>query len=455
MVFFNPQSNRSRSIMNSFALVGSSFLLLLASTSLGEDSVLLIENFDGKTKLSNRWTAAGEIQVARVDYESNEGIEIDGADGKVAECQASPRSLFLMKRGIRRPPFERFDQVRFRIQVRDATPESPVTFEFQVRSEQRPATLWRKFVVDDGGWQIVTLPMQHFRYSTGSSLDWTEVSRMGVVFRERCNVKLDGFELVASEDESNPYFMPKEVGAFAFGEKLKTTTNERFAIMTDDDRVDRKRTLEQCDRLYEMVFRDFPQLEKPKRRIPILVFSTEKDYRAFWPRLGSLYVAAVPPVKSTGYSLLGIAGTFYSDEFGDVRPVLIHEACHALLAPSIGLANSSEWLHEGLANYYQLDWTKQDIHKLNRARLRNGKMRPLRDLLSGQRIPMDDYAQVTLWTKWLLSDELRRKQFAEAMSEMRKRNSTRLEPICENVFGKKLEEMELEWLRWCEQQGKG
>ena len=114
------------------------------------------------------------------------------------------------------------------------------------------------------------------------------------------------------------------------------------------------------------------------------------------------------------------------------------------------MANSSEWLHEGLANYYQLDWTKQDIHKLNRARLRNGKMRSLRDLLSGQRIPMDDYAQVTLWTKWLLSDELRRKQFAEAMSEMRKRNSTRLEPICEKAFGKKLEEMELEWLRWAE-----
>jgi len=445
-IFMQPQ------VIWIFLLVS---FLLFPSSVLAEESVLLIEDFDGETKLSNRWTAAGEIQVARVNYEPNAPDEINGAEGRVAECKASPRSLFLAKRGLRRPPFEHFDQIRFRIQVSEASAESPVTFEFQVRSEQRPATLWRKFVVDKDTWQVVTLPMQHFRYSSGSSLDWTEVSRIGVVFRERCDVKLDGFELVSSEKDSDPYFTPEEVGAFAFGEQLKTTSNERFAIMTDDDRVDRKRTLEQCDRLYELVFRDFPKLDKPKRQIPILVFSTERKYREFWPRLGSLYVASVPPVKSTGYSLLGIAGTFYSDKFGDVRPVLIHEACHAMLAPSIGLSNSSEWLHEGLANYYQLDWTKQDIHKLNRARLRNGKMRPLRELLSGQRIPMDDYAQVTLWTKWLLSDELRRKQFAKALREMRKRNSTRLEPICEDVFGEKLGELELGWLRWCEQQGNG
>ena len=37
--------------------------------------------------------------------------------------------------------------------------------------------------------------------------------------------------------------------------------------------------------------------------------------------------------------MLGIAGSFYDPAQGSVRPVYLHEACHALIARTFGLAS--------------------------------------------------------------------------------------------------------------------
>lgn len=420
-------------------------LCIASGASHGEEIALILEDFDGKARLQSNWQATGTIEVQRNAAPKPQPTQ--GVEGQLITCRAEGPSRITTKTR-QRPNFENFDTIQLRIQVENASADAPKSFEFQAHSPTRSASLWRKFVVSQPNWQIIRLPMQHFRYSAGARLEWEEVSNFGIAFRDQGTVHLDRIELVASQSGSNPFFTPEEIGKTAFGAASRVASTNRFALITNDQRVDAKATLAECEQLFKLIYDDFPEAPRPSRPVPILIFRTEQGFRRFWHRLAKLYAASVPPVRSAGYSLFGIAGTFYSDEFGPVRPVLIHEACHALLARSFGLSNSSEWLHEGLANYYQLHWTKQDAHKLNRARIRNGKHRPLRELLNGQRIAMRDYAQATLFVKWLIEHDAYKEQFAKALQEMRKRNSTEFEPICERHFGKPLDELELDWLRW-------
>ena len=413
--------------------------------AFAEEQTSTLANFDGVSQLNDRWTATGSVRLHRENAPSPKPIQ--GVAGQWLTCEVEGPAR-IKTRNRRRPAFEKFDTIQLRIKAENASAQNPKSFEFQFHSHERRAVLWRKFSVTKPGWQLVALPMQHFRYSPGASLEWEEVSQFGIAFRNPGRFSFDGIELVASRSKSNPFFTPEEIGEIAFGDEAKVSASTHFALITNDRRVNTNATLSECEKLFALVYKDFPELPLPSRTVPVLVFETEREYREFWPELASLYVANVPPIRSSGYSLLGIAGTSYTDEFGSVRPVLIHETCHALLARTLGLSNSSEWLHEGLANYYQLRWTKQDLRKLNRVRFRNGTHRPLRQLLNGRRIAMNDYAQAALFVKWLIEDKTKREQFAKSLQNMRKRNSTSLEPICRRHFGKSIEKLELDWLRW-------
>ena len=181
----------------------------------------------------------------------------------------------------------------------------------------------------------------------------------------------------------------------------------------------------------------------------LMIFARQEHYRVFWRQLGQLFNSIVPVVNSEGYTIFGIAGSTYSPEqFGGVRPVFVHEACHALLTQVVGVPNRSEWLHEGIANFYQLRWSKQKIHELTRAMIERGRHVPLAKLLDGNRISQRDYAQAVLFVKWLMEDKSRRQQFESAMLEMKQRSSTRLEPLLKKNFKTTIAEMEKAWLTW-------
>ena len=75
-------------------------------------------------------------------------------------------------------------------------------------------------------------------------------------------------------------------------------------------------------------------------------------------------------------------------------------------------------------------------------------MIPLQKLTNGERVAVRNYAQVTLFVKWLLADDDRKTHFTAAMKDMRKRCSTALAPICERHFGQNIEDLEREYVEW-------
>ena len=430
------------------AICATLALLILIDRAHGAGPQI-IDDFDGATKLSERWSAFGRITVERVPVPGD--VKLDGVAGMMIRCEAEPRSALVASKTMTRPAFEQFDTIRFRIQVANATERSPVDFECRVHCADRNASLWRRWSVSNSQWQTINLPMQFFRFSQGANVQWEEAARFGIFFRQNSIVSIDDIQLIAKE-EKNPFFEPKELGRLAMGEAARVSEGAHFAIITDEPRLESIKLMRELDQLQKLIARDFPKLAKPVRLVPVLVFRRERDYRAFWQRFSAVHASSSPPIRSDGYSALGVAASFYSEQYGSVRPVLLHEACHAYLAPILGLSNSSEWLHEGLANYYQLQWTKQDVHALTATMIQAHRHRPLRELLGGQRLKTDDYAQATLVMEWLLEEATRKQQLKAAVVEMRRSSSTDLNLLAERYFGQSIADLEKAWLRWAQNQ---
>ncbi len=430
-------------------LLVSVVALLLGSCPLSAERIQVLEDFEGDERLGTRWTAHGDIRVSRSTDKEAVADPVGGGN-RFVTCQTGSGSTLATQSTVPRSEWERFDKLRFRIQIEEASSENPVTLEFRAFSRERSASFWRKITIRDPDWNQIDVPLQFCRYSPGASLTWNEIHRFGFRFRAAATVRLDDIELVADADGS-PELTTEELAQIAFGSRAIIYRDQQFHLITDDRRLDGEATLAEFQKLRAMIQRDFPDLPRQRRPIQTLVFSSRDTYRNFWPRFGLKFASTVPPVTTDGYSLLGIAGSYYSAQYKTVRPVLIHEACHAFFAHCTGLPNATEWLHEGLANYYQLNWTGQDVIAMTHQRMQQGKLVPLDELLTGKRIRISDYAQVAAFVQWLMNDAACRKQLSAAMRVMRQRCSTQLQPICETTFGVPLEQLELSWLRWLQQ----
>ena len=191
--------------------------------------------------------------------------------------------------------------------------------------------------------------------------------------------------------------------AWPLGAKGRIHRSGSFAILTDESRLKPAETFAELDRMLKMFLADFPGAKLPAQPIPLLIFSKESRYRAFWGELAKKFNSQGPVPQSGGYAMLGIAGSFYDPGQGSVRPVYLHEACHALIARTFGLASQGGWLQEGLANYYQLRWGKKDTGVFAQNLLANRRLVPLGKLLDGSPVGMKNYAQVALFIEWILA----------------------------------------------------
>ena len=367
--------NFAKAVVRAVALAA----LVSAGPMWAEEKPITLDDFDGLQKLSNSWVAFGEIELSRLDVPDS--VKHAGVQGKFVRAVAGKAGKFAVNASFGRPNYERATAVRLRAKADGVSAENPLVFEFQVFSTERRAWFWRKVTMDRKGWQTIVLPLRYFRQSPGAVLDWKEVSRFAFHFRDAGTLSVDNIELLPDAQKHPAYLSPEELGRFAFGDDARYFRDEPFVVVTDDKRLDGKAVLNALDELQKMIKRDFPELPVPKRPVVMMVFEKQDEYKVFWRELGKQFNSIVPVVTSGGYSIFGVAGSYYSDEFGPVRPVYVQEVCHALLAQVLGVSNQSEWLHEGLANYYQLHWSKQDLLALTRNMIEREKHVPLKGLL--------------------------------------------------------------------------
>ncbi|MDQ3621808.1 MAG: hypothetical protein M3463_04865 [Verrucomicrobiota bacterium] len=152
---------------------------------------------------------------------------------------------------------------------------------------------------------------------------------------------------------------------------------------------------------------DLPFLEESSDLAPLLVFSSRDAYRAFPARLAAKLNAEATVPRAGGFTVFGIATSFWDPEQGSLRPVYTHEFVHALLSDRLRLDNRGEWLHEGLASRYQLRFHPQEnFGAIVADGLAAASRRlPLERLCDGQPIPSNRYWQALTVAGMLLQQE--------------------------------------------------
>jgi hypothetical protein len=201
--------------------------------------------------------------------------------------------------------------------------------------------------------------------------------------------------------------------------------------------------LETFDELFSS---DFPEDGKGNFFVPLLIFKSKKSYQEFWAVLSGKFNSIGPVPNSDGYAMLGIAGSYFDSEYGLVRPVYIHEVCHALIARRFGIASQGGWLQEGLANYYQLKWGEKDTSVYAKNLLTNRRLVPLANLLDGSPVGMRNYAQVVLFYEWILAT--RKDRIEDVIRGVVKQGSSNLEPLAQAYLGQSIVGLEKEWIQW-------
>ena len=440
-------NSRPRRMFCTFVTV---FLLLIVRSAAQDDPVT-IENFDGQQRLSDRWAALGKIQVRRVDVP--DGTSHPGVHGRMVTATAEANGKLAVRPDFPRPAWSTAKRIQLRLRAADVSADEPLVVEFQVFSSQRRAWFWRKITLDSSDWETVELPLRYFRQSPGAVLDWHEPHRFAIHFRNAGTLSVDNIELVPGKGPHPAWLSADELAGIAFGQEAEQFRSKHFVVVTNEPQLDGAAVLAAFEKLYGMLKRDFPDMPALRRKVVCLIFADRIRFQTFWRDLGLRFNSAVPVVKTGGYSIFGIAGSSFDDSFGPVRPVYVQEACHALLGQTLGVSNQSEWLHEGLANYYQLQWSGQDIHELTRVMVEKKRHIPLSKCLNGRSIGTQNYAQATLFVKYLLTD--RRRQFWSAITAMKRRSSTALAPLAKEYFSQSLDDLETAWLAWATNQLEG
>ncbi len=235
--------------------------------------------------------------------------------------------------------------------ARHATTEVELQFV-----EEEGVRFWRKVVLDQTGWQAIELPLRWFSPVGGRLPRWDRIRTLGIYFRGPGELLLDAIALVPG----NGPFLDAEhdLRALAFGETAEAGVTRidrgNYWLMTDVQGRDRqlRELATELEALQRRVLTDFA-LPEPQEPAALLVFAKDASYRAFAPRFAERFGRKVAPPRGDGFTVLGIATCSAEDELGLLRPVLVHEFAHSVLAKSALLDARPEWFQEGVAAYYQ------------------------------------------------------------------------------------------------------
>jgi len=421
---------------------GFSCLLFLITSSLSWGRV--IEDFnDGK--LSEMWVASSGMVLQRSIVRNT--VLHDGVEGKMLKVVASKGGYFATKSNLPSFSFELFKEIKFRINAKNASVQEPIVFEFQVFATDREAWRWRKVEITKPGWQTVVLPTRFFRHSSFAYLKWDQTRRFAFRFRNAGVVEIDKIELVDDSSGSlGSQLRANELSTIAFEGKSKVFRSGNFYVISNVPDFEGEKILDSLNEFKDLFYSDFPTEVEEDLFIPLLIFDSKQKYQKFWTILSEKFNSLSPTPTSDGYAMLGIAGSYFDSALGFVRPVYIHEVCHALIARRFGIASQGGWLQEGLANYYQLKWGQKDTRVYARNLLINGQIVPLSNLLNGRRVGMKNYAQVVLFYEWLLST--RKEGLDAVIREVSKQGSSNLEPLAKAYLGQSIVHLEEEWIQW-------
>lgn len=448
------------------AVVWAAFLCLAAdekpeqkrpkgATVTGNEVVLF--DFE-KGKLSIDWSAIGEIEVTRKEQPvSPQGSRIRPERNGLSITTKGNAGVFA-KSGRVPKDWTEYSEISFWVfrDAEEAKKHPKSILEVQIYESDGKARFWRKFEVNHTGWKRISLPLTWFRWgSKGRIPRWDQIDRFGYWFRDQATLSIDSIWIKKADPRKSAYPSIEQIRKVAFPglkeDRVRSSVHANFAVVTDAEKLKLDTLSNHLGELTKAVRSDFPFFDKPRRRPVLLVFSTREAYQAFTPRLAKQMNSVAELPKLSGYTVHGVATSFWNKEYGTLRPIYTHEFVHSLLAHIANLPNREEWFQEGTATRYQLRFHPQEnFDKIVREGLSQSKYRlPLKKLCSGEKIPRNRHWQAMTVVELLLSNVRYRKYLPRLCESFQKSGSTNLQPHIQSVLKTNWDEFERDWKNHC------
>jgi len=301
----------------------------------------------------------------------------------------------------------------------------PVRLRWHALGRDNGILFQRRFEIDNNAeWTRIEWDIFRWRWGDGRVGDWSQVQAIALrVESDVDSLWLDDVRFRKSRPlrpDAGERLPRRWLRKIAFGDcKLRAVAGDEFVVCTDAvedlSRADLKRVIERAGRARKWLGRVFGgQVKSTRRRHApkLLIFRRDRDYRAFFRRLGSQWNCSIVPPTGGGYTVQDISAAPYDSRWGPDSPVLLHEAVHSLVARELHLPTGTvehSWLQEGLANYLQLcvhpqsmDW--QGYARNFRGRIGRGTFfRPLSEIFS-RRVTRRHYSQVASVVAFLVAE---------------------------------------------------
>jgi hypothetical protein len=293
------------------------------------------------------------------------------------------------------------------------------------------------------------------RWGGGRVPQWDAVSRLGFYLRSKGEVWIDDVAVrLAGKGAAD--WSPRELATLAFGAegagKIKPVANDDLLLLSNAPDLDADKLAAHLAKAAQAVCADFPHSRARRSPASLLVFADRREYQDFTLRLAKELASQATAPKSDGYTLQGIATSYYDPQAGTLRPTYTHEYVHALLGRTLRLQNSGEWLQEGLAVRYQLRFHPQEnVAQIIRQGLGDASFRlPLATLCNGKPIPMNRYWQAMTVVDMLLGHQRYVKRLPALLEAIAQAGSTDLGPHLQPVLETDWPGLEADWRGWCE-----
>ncbi|OGV48442.1 MAG: hypothetical protein A2X49_15940 [Lentisphaerae bacterium GWF2_52_8] len=429
---------------------------LLACIALGAEERTRLFDFDS-SGLSEIWgKGKGGAIFSYEDAVVAPGMPIDDSPGgKSLKINSPGRGGFVSAGcGSLSPRLKDFSELCFWLfqSPEDAERNRATVMEVQLVEPDGKAMFWRAVPLGQPGWRKIVLPLRFFRASNSRVPQWEKLSRLGFYFRGPASVCLDNVEFVKSPG-FDATLSPEELQRIAFPENAETIQRKdgkSCIVMSDCAELEPGVLSALLDQLAERIQKDFDFLPPLRGKPVLLVFARQDDYLQFPVRFSRLYNAHSKEPLSGGYTLCGVATSFWKPELGTKRPVYTHEYVHAMFERFALIPNNGEWVQEGLANYYQMLCHPQDNLALVISReIERKDCLPLENLCSGASIRVDDYWQALSLMALLLNEPKYREKLPGLVSLFQANGNTDLTPLLPSAMGCDWKALTEDWKNYC------
>ncbi len=314
---------------------------------------------------------------------------------------------------------------------------------------------WRKITLEGSDWRRVEFPLRFFRTTGARVPDWREVRHFGLHARQAVTMDVDAVSIERIEGYG-PEISLRELRDIAFPSAptgtVRLVRDAEYAILTDAAGLDLLMVRAVMAQLTRQLRRLFPFLPPPSRPPVLLVFAKADDYRSFPPRIAERMGSTAREPTSDGYTIVGVATSWWDAQKGSLRPVFFHEFVHAWLSQAGGLACEGHWLHEAVANFMQLSLFPQPgFDELVRRSLDAGAARPLRELCSERPVRVSDYWQLVTVFRMLVSKPPYSERLPKLFEAARAHSSFDLGLYLAEAFGVDWDQFVADWTAYCDE----